>query len=305
MSPRVRAETAELAFVDCLTRLMPESERVAAAPGEFPDPLLETAATVVAPGRTESFWIDVRVPPAAAAGRYLATVTAQIGATARQLPLALEVHPAVVPVRRTLRLTNWFSVNPRWLGYADAPPLSVNWWRTVEAIARSCWGHRQNVFWTSLDDWMIPRRVGPDGGLALDFSHFDRWVQTFSHPDFETFIEGQPITTRDGYDGHIRAPVWRVEEGAVKREIVEVDSPAAAAWFATFLTALRQHLAERGCLDRFLLHLADEPHGHQLAPYAKLVEYVRAAAPDLRIVEALDVRDDYVFFQDRVDVWVP
>jgi hypothetical protein len=210
-----------------------------------------------------------------------------------------------VPVERNLRLTNWFQVNPRWLGFEDAPRFSVSWWRCFEAIVENMWAHRQNYFWTSLSDWMIPREVGADGSLVLNFEHFDRWVETFSHPGFETYIEGQPITTRQGYDGHIFAPIWRVADGEIVQEKVEMDSAEARAWFSVFLTALRDHLVEKGWLDRFRLHLADEPHGHQLEPYRILVGYVREFAPELTIMEALDVRDDFEFFKAAVDVWVP
>ncbi len=303
--PGVRVRLVGRVPVKRGTHRTPPDEAVAPAPGEFPDPLLETAATVIPPNRTESFWVDVWVPLDAQPGDYRATATLRVGQAAGQRSLLLRVHPASVPVERNLRLTNWFGVNPKWLGYENAPAFSVNWWRTFDAIVHSMWDHRQNYFWTSLDAWMIPRVVGPDGQLAFDFANFDRWVEAFSHPDFVTYIEGQPITTRQGYDGHIQAPVWRVEDGKVVREVVEADSPEAREWYWAFLTALRDHLKAKGWLERFRLHIGDEPHGHQLEPYATVAGYVREFAPEFQIMEALDVRDDFEFFKRNVDVWVP
>jgi len=291
------------------TRNTPEHELVAPAPDRFPDPLLEVSAVHMAPGATEAFWIDVDVPATAEPGEYVSNVSVQWRGDdeggSEVLRLKLRVYDAVVPVERNLRLTNWFNLDPKWLGYTDAPRYSVPWWRGVEAMVQSMWAHRQNYFWTSLGEEMIPRLVGAEGAVAFDFGHFDRWVETFTHPQFQTYIEAQPISTRQGYDGHIEALIWRVEEGRVVRKKVEMDSPEAKTWYGHFLTGLRDHLRERGWLERFRLHLADEPHGHQLEPYRVLVGYVREFAPEFLIMEALDVRDDFEFFQQAVDVWVP
>jgi len=283
----------------------PDSELVAKAPCELPDPLMPTASAEIGAGRTESFWLDVRVPLDAQPGAYESTVTLRAGNEVETLPLALRVYEATVAVKRSLRLTNWFSVGPKWMGYGDARALSEPWWQCFRIMVESMWEHRQNYFWTSLDDWMIPRVVGPDGNLALDFRHFDRWVETITRPDFETYVEGQPITTREGYDGHIQTATWRVQEGKVVREVVEADTPAAREWLRVFLTSLRDHLRQRGWLDRFRIHIGDEPHGHQLPAYATVAACLREFAPEFKIMEALDVRDDFAFFQQNVDVWVP
>ena len=46
-------------------------------------------------------------------------------------------------------------------------------------------------------------------------------------------------------------------------------------------------------------------YGHQLEPYRVIAGYVREFAPEFRIMEALDVRDDFEFFEKHCDVWVP
>jgi hypothetical protein len=172
----------------------------------------------------------------------------------------------------------------------------------------SMWAHRQNFFWTPLREPWVKPVVKGDGALVFDFSFLDRWVEEFSRPrggERRTYIEGQPIASRKGYDGRIEARVWRVVDGKVRTVLLEAADPAARAGYAAFLTALRDHLKERGWLDRFRIHVCDEPHGAQLEPYSVIAGYVREFAPEFRIMEALDVKDDFAFFEKNCDVWVP
>jgi len=290
------------------THHTPASERVALPPVDLPDPLFPAHAMELEADHTDCFWLSVSVPATARPGTYETTAVVTAQGESVSLPLLLNVHAATVPFEGKLLLTNWFSVRTQELGFGDAPVGSDAWLACANLLFDSMWSHRQNMFWTPLREPWIKPTVTPSGKLGFDFSLFDAWVEAFSRPrggQRRTYIEGQPIAWRQGYDGHVKARVWRVVDGRPKQAIVEAGDPVAREGYHSFLTALRDHLKEKGWIDRFRIHITDEPHGHQLAPYAVIAGYVRAYAPELSIMEALDVRDDFAFFEKYCDVWVP
>lgn len=304
----IRVRTVGRVPIQHGTHRTPPDERVALPPVDLPDPLRDGSALELEADRTECFWLDVTVPATARPGEYQSTVQVRGEGATRDLPLILRVYAAVVPFDGQLLLTNWFSVRPAAMGFGDAPVDSDAWWACARLLFDSMWAHRQNMFWTSLDAPFIKPIVTDDGALGFDFALFDAWVEAFSQPRGgarKTYIEGQPIAWREGYDGHVKARVWQIADGAPRKALLEVDDPAAREGYRVFLTTLRDHLANRGWLDRFRIHITDEPHGHQLAPYAVLAGYVREFAPEFQIMEALDVRDDFTFFDQHCDVWVP
>ena len=290
------------------THHTPKSERIAEPPAQLPDPLFPAAAIELAANRTECFWLDVHVPESTEPGEYRSQIEVRLGETKLTLPLVLNVHKAIVPFEGHLLLTNWFSVRPREMNYGDVPAGSEDWWACADQLFDSMWAHRQNMFWTPLEPPFIKPIALENGQLGFDFTLFDAWVEDFSRArggDRKTYIEGQPIAWRQGYDGPVKARVWRIEEGKPRRAILEVNDPAAREGYRIYLTALRDHLKEKGWLDRFRIHITDEPHGHQMEPYAVLAGYIREFAPEFAIMEALDVKDDFEFFEKHCDVWVP
>ncbi len=290
------------------THHTPKEERVAEPPVELPDPLLPGDSRAIVANRTECFWLDVAVPANVAPGEYRSRIEVLSGETALELPLVLKVHPATVPFEGLLLLTNWFSVRPKEMQFGDAPAGSEDWWACADQLFDSMWAHRQNMFWTPLGPPFIKPVARDDGQLGFDFTFFDAWVEAFSKGrggERKTYIEGQPIAWREGYDGHVKARIWRIEDGTPQQAILEVSDPAAREGYRIFLTALRDHLKEKDWLNRFRIHITDEPHGHQLEPYAVLAGYIRESAPEFAIMEALDVKDDFAFFEEHCDVWVP
>lgn len=290
------------------THHTPEEERVAEPPVDLPDPLLPGETLELQANRTDCFWLDVHVPLDARPGEYRTAVEVSSDGNSVRLPLVLTVHRATVPFQGKLLLTNWFSMRPKELGFGEAPPGSDPWFACANLLFDSMWAHRQNMFWTPLGPPYIQPVATAEGELGFDFSLFDAWVDAFSRPrggERKTYIEGQPIAWRQGYDGEVKARIWRLVDGQPQQAIIEVTDPAAREGYRVFLGALRGHLKEKGWLDRFRIHITDEPHRHQLEPYAVVAGYVRQFAPEFLIMEALDVRDDFAFFETNCDVWVP
>ena len=290
------------------THRTPAEERVALPPAELPDPIFPASALEIEAGKTECFWLDVKVPATTKPGEYRSRVSISADAMSIELPLLLKVHPVTIPQQCSLLLTNWFSPRPKELGFGDAPAGSDDWFASVNLLFDSMWEHRQNMFWTPLSPPWIKPITAESGELGFDFTLFDAWVEAFSQPrggPRKTYIEGQPIAWRQGYDGRVKARIWRIVNGWPEEAILEADEPAAREGYRRFLLALKQHLKAKDWLQRFRIHITDEPHGHQLDPYRAIAGYVREFAPEFRIMEALDVRDDFEFFEKHCDVWVP
>ena len=290
------------------THHTPPDERVALPPVELPDPLFPGRELQLEAGRTECFWLDMRVPVTAEPGEYRTRIVVSADGTSVELPLVLKVHPVTVPFEGSLLLTNWFSARPKELGFGDAAAGSDAWWDSVNLLFDSMWDHRQNMFWTPLGPPWIKPLATQSGELRFDFTLFDAWVEAFSRPRGgarKTYIEGQPIAWRQGYDGHVKARVWRDINGSPEEVRLEADDPAVREGYRAFLSALNEHLQDKGWIDRFRIHITDEPHAHQLEPYRIIAGYVRQFAPEFRIMEALDVKDDFEFFEKNCDVWVP
>lgn len=304
----IRIRTVKRVPVTRGTHHTPANERVAEPPAQLPDPLLPGNTLELVAEQTDCFWLDVQVPATTEVGDYRSLITVTSDNVQLELPLLVKVHRATVPFETTLLVTNWFSVRPKEMKYGDAPAGSEAWWACANQLFDSMWAHRQNMFWTPLAPPFIKPVKTDNGQLGFDFALFDAWVDAFSRPrggERKTYIEGQPIATRQGYDGHVKALIWQVKEGVVQQAVLEVTDPAAREGYRVFLTSLRDHLKNKGWLDRFRIHITDEPHGHQLEPYAVLAGYVREYAPEFAIMEALDVKDDFAFFEQHCDVWVP
>ena len=231
------------------THRTPKEERVALPPVELPDPLFPRREWELEAGRTECFWLDVAVPAAAKPGEYRTRIVLTAKGTSVELPLLLKVHPVAVPFACKLLLTNWFSARPKELGFGDVPAGSDAWFASVNLLFDSMWAHRQNMFWTPLRPPWIQPVVTEEGELDFDFTLFDAWVEAFSRPrggSRKTYIEGQPIAWRKGYDGRVKARIWRIVEGKPEEAILDAGDPKAREGYRRFLTALGEHLKEKG-----------------------------------------------------------
>ncbi len=120
------------------TRWTPKEEKVALPPADLPDPLFPVNTIDLKPGRTRSFWVDVRVPEGTKPGtrETLLTLRAEQGREIFSLSLALRVFPVTVPQDGKFRLTNWFSVRPSYLGFGKARPGRPG--REARAGGRQC-----------------------------------------------------------------------------------------------------------------------------------------------------------------------
>jgi hypothetical protein len=229
------------------------------APGEWPDPLVPARdayfgearrafPVAVGPGRLQPIWVEVCVPPDAAAGDHSGTVRLSDGPRLlAEVPVRVRVWPFTLPA--TGRFAAAFGlptrVGTRALGRPGDPALS-------RALAAAALRHRITPYVLSADP--------PDGDCtaarcALDWAGYDAEVAPV--------LDGTLVPGVRGAFAEVRI-AGRVWEGP------EAD-------LAATLRAWRRHFQERGWADRLRLYVLDEPSPGQVPELARRARLARAA----------------------------
>jgi hypothetical protein len=269
--------------------------RLRPAPADFPDPLLEVESIDVEAGAAQPVWITVFIPADAEPGLYRSRVEFSTGDSH---PLEVRVFPVTVPAERSLWVTNWF-----WdwslvkFAVKDKKKFSEEYWETLRAVARNMAEHRQNVVLTTVND--LVRFSMKEGRLQFDWSNLDRWIRLFIDEGVIGRIEGGHI---GGRAGKWTEPfsVWIWTPGGARN--VDPESPEAADFYGQYLPALREHLKERGWLDRYVQHIADEPVPQNARSWLAAAALVRKHMPGVKIIDALHTAKELL---GSVDIWVP
>lgn len=281
----------------------PARDQLRPVPADYPDPLLEVTSTDVAAGQAQPVWITVKVPENVPPGEYRATVgivgTMDGKTVQAKQALALRVYGATITKTR-LWVTEWFGVNSAHLKI-HPEKNSDAYYELLRKFARNMAEHRHNV---ALISPTGRARFGVDasGNLTVDFSEFDRWVQIFIEEGVIGRIEGGHIGWRsNGWLSPFVVETYHVENGKAVSSNVDPSSPEADAFYQWYFPKLVEHLREKGWLDRYVQHLADEPIPTNIASYTAMARLARKYAPELRIIEACHTKD----LVGSMDIWVP
>jgi len=278
----------------------PPEHLVRPAPALYPDPLLPHGDIRVRQGECLPIWVEVTVPPGTPPGVYSGPVSVRTDQGEAQAELRVAVHAAIVPDERTLRVTNWVS----WGNIArfhSTPLWSEGYWNLLVAYARNLAAHRQNVVITPIFE-LIEFRAD-NGRLACDFSRLDRFVELFRREGAIGYIEGGHLGGRGpgGWEAtEFEITTFRAEGSRVLPGRALAGTREANAFLAAFLPALEAHLAQRGWLDLYFQHLADEPVAGNVASWNRLSAAVRRYAPRLRTIDANMCHE-----ATNLDIWVP
>jgi hypothetical protein len=284
----------------------PDDEVIRAAPGDFPDPLFPDVPDELAAGRTEAFWLTLYAPISAQPGEYSAEARIQTGnSDTSTLPFTVRVLSAAVPEKQKLKVTNWFSFSEdRFALHYGSEGDREKFWRIVGNIGRVMAEHKQNVILTPVSN--LAGVTFERGKYEFDFSDFDRWVETFSEVGAIGTIEGGHLLTRPkGYFSPVGVPGWVQEDGELVWKLLEPDDPRASRYLSSFLSALYEHLQEKGVVQQYVQHLHDEPHGDELPIYERYAALVKEYMPGIPIIDAVDLDEDMGFLNEYLDIWVP
>lgn len=282
----------------------PSDELVGTAPGWYPDELLPLPLKLEA-NRTHSIWVEIHAPIGTPPGVYRSAVDIIANQqTLARLPFRLTIDTATVPEKRSLYVTNWFSlddqVSQQFFGVST---FSDGWWKLVGNVARVFAAHRQNVVFTPL--MMLIQPKVEHGRLHYDFSNFDRWVETFKDAGAIGYIEGSHILTRPYYNAPLGVEVFERQGNEVVTKTLPPDSPEVTRFLSGFLAALDKHLESKGWKSIYFQHVLDEAHGDEIPDYGKIADLVRRYMPGVETIDAIDAQKIPDIVRRDCDIWVP
>lgn len=262
----------------------------------YPDPLLEEATVCVPAKQNQPVWITVR---ARRPGTFSGMLTLRWSGGEVSQPFSVHVHKVRLNKPR-LWITNWWWDEPErlaWLAGRPVERFSHEYWRCVRQLAEFMAAYHQNVALVSPLDLARITRKGER--WQFDFSRFDQMVRVFLKAGVIGRIEGAHVGRRAG---DWTSPFWmRVPDGQGGFSHQPPSAPEAQAFYREFFRALDRHLRLRRWERIYMQHLADEPVDENAESYRQMADLLRAAAPQMRIIEATQTPK----LVGAVDVWVP
>lgn len=275
------------------SRATPREGLVWPGPAEYPDELDDAPEVDLAAEDTASFFVRVTIPRETDPGWYRGTVRVLAVEGGLEFPLRVRVAPVRLPPSPRIDFVYWFSWEDS-CGPFGVKTGSEDGWAVLGGLAELLHAYRATAV-------VVPRSLVrfwrlPDGRVEGDFRSFDRFVEIFdrrgvsrlfclSHAGGRTTGDWECPTMASSAVAVIHAGDGSEE----RRDVVEV------------LPLVEAHLRERGWLERFAVHVADEPIPANLASYRELSRRVHAAAPGLRRIDAIHVPD----LKGDLEIWVP
>ncbi|MEM1509328.1 MAG: DUF4091 domain-containing protein [Thermofilaceae archaeon] len=263
------------------------------ASSEIPDPILEEAKEIdLEAGVTQPCYLRVYVPSDAKPGEYKGYVTVRAESLETRMEVVLLVHPITLPSRRSLYVTNWFSI---WniAKFYNVELWSEEFWDIFERWVKFMVEYRQNVFWVPLDTIKVYKIAD---SYKFDFSVFDLYVEILLKNGAE-LIEITHIAGFKQWGGReIELKSFQVVYGPedIRTEPGELVLPH-------LLTALEKHLREKGWLKRTVIHVADEPTEDGIEEWRRVSKMVKEFAPSLRRIDAVET----IGFGEDLEILVP
>lgn len=282
-------------------------DRIVSTSGYYPDPILDQESIDVNFGNTQPIWVSIPIPINAEPGLYEGnvTITGLNGKTKFKLSKAysVKVYPAFID-KTTLWVTNWFFTDPerlRLLNGGNAVELySDEYFRLVKLLANKMAEYRQNV--ALLSPIGLSSFTWKKGKWKTDFTNFDKMVNLFIDTGVIGRIEGGHIGGREG--GWNSQFVVSVPKDTINtKELISLpmSDKRAQQFYTDFISALNNHVKEKGWSEIYMQHIADEPTEFNYATYIEIAKFVKKLAPEFKFIEACHSRN----LEGMLDIWVP
>ncbi len=289
----------------------PPSDQIRKPPADFPDILFDDKTINLEANLSQPIWITVEVPAKTKAGTYSGNVKIAGMINGKKetasVPISVKVYNVSIGKSR-LWLTNWFYIN-RYrtnpstdANLSDLEQYSPTYWELLRKYAHDMAKHRQNMVKLS-PLGLTEYSIGGDGKLTFDFARFDRAVEILIEEGVIGRIEGSHLGRRINgkWENQFEAVIYKVEDGKIVTTGCDPCSAQAEEFYSRFLPALSEHLKQKGWLDIYVQHIADEPTIETKGSYVSLAKLVRKYAPQFKIIEACHTKE----LEGFVDIWVP
>lgn len=286
--------------------IYPQLQPASRYPGLFPDRLLNDDSIAVPANTSQSIWVRVHVPAAAAGGVYSGRVTVRTSAGDLSVPITVNARDVVIPPANQSEFTNVLWTN--FLGLTSYDPgkgdtvklfydhdrYSAGWWQLIDNWADTMKRYRQNNLQLPLLSLLRDggSKVDAAGNYTFNFSRFDEVAQRF--------LDKGVVHTLEGFTG--AGPQTRERNSQYPKYLIEVipkvasqpvpdyvwyDAAAAENWYQQFYPALRQHLVQKGWLDKFWIHVGDEPGAGGDPGWFAVKNKVKQYFPEARVGDAI------------------
>ncbi|MEK5437001.1 MULTISPECIES: glycoside hydrolase domain-containing protein [Paenibacillus] len=304
---------------------------------EIPDPLSNDTSINVAANSTQPILITNYVPADAVPGLYFGIVTVKSTLGDYQVPINVEVANAAIPPTSEANFVNyqWSMTNGFMIGgnppeivddpltqssydvgenYYGVETYSDEWFELMDNFAKTMTDYRQNMIWVRTDLLLNEKgtkMVSFKDGIPenIDWSLFDRYVQTFMDRGITHFANIHLIHALEQMPQSER-PNNNNPQDPWKTSVPEFDSlPVTDAYLTNYLTALHDHLEEKGWLNgiTWYQHTKDEPNGSSITNYMTYIaRKIKEVVPDFKTLDADaagTLMNDTI--KPYVDVWVP
>ncbi len=285
----------------------PLDEVVRSEVGPYPDPLFPLEKEIpLEASCTEALWVSVFTPDDARSGIYRGVIEIDTHKQKLRLPFHIEVFAATVPKEQKLWVTNWLWFEHELMA-KHFPQLKSDpdrYWRILENIGRTMAEYKQNVVFVPVRT--LANAQLANGAIQYDFGLVDRWIEIFDKVGMARMIEGGHLSGRlgGGYDSLYVIPTDLVENGQIVRKELPAGDPRAEQNLREFLRQLRNHLKEKGWLNRYVQHVHDEPHGAEMPIYRRFVHIVSEELPGVPTLDAISLRED-ISAEEETTIWVP
>ncbi len=260
--------------------------------GKYPDPLppLEMPLLLQA-NRNQPFWITVHTERDQPAGLYQGDIRLQTSVGSEVIPLKVKVYAFSLPKRSHLRSglgVDAGMINQYFHLQTDAEKRLV-WKKTMDNFAR----HRISPYNFAPYDPIRLTFTGSGDQITpvLHFSAFDRQAHKYlDEMRFNGFV--LPIEGMGGgrYPDYTPGTLDGFKQGTLEYERL----------FREYLSALQQHLEQKGWLNKAYVYWYDEPSPQDFPFVVKGMQQIHRAAP---LIKRLLTKQPAGALPGNVDIW--
>ncbi len=291
------------------------AERPDYVPGWYPDPLLEEPPwRNPVPARSASVYLSLFIGRRTVPGLYRGTVHVRVkGKIRKSLPVSVNVWPFAIPAKPTFHLTNWLHLDCI-TKYHRCRSWSSRHWKLIDMYARKLADYRHDVistptlfgnFHNSDPMVLVDTYRKKDGSYRFDFKRLGKWVELFDRHGFRLFEMWHMASQADG---KYAPPFFITDEKSGRRIRYEKLSTRGQVYrklTSSFLHAISAWLDRRGLLNRFLLHVYDEPVLKSWPHHAELSAFFHKHAPGIRHLDAISTSGLITDAGSKIDIPVP
>lgn len=262
----------------------------------YGDSLLSSESISLEPNRLTALWFSLEVPLDLVADEYQFEIKTVIHDKSYTSSVEVDVIDLALPAKedRTFHLDLW--QNPFAIArYHEVELWSDEHFKVMKPYLEMLADAGQKLITVSMIDkpWngqtfdpfktMIEWNKQSDGSFVYDYAIFDRWV-SFA---MECGID-KTISCYTMIPWHNKFQFYNEESGEYEVLKAEPGSEAFEAHWRPFLVDFSQHLREKGWLEKTSISMDERAESLMI----KLLDFVKEAAPDLKITSACNYQTE-------------